>query len=134
MTKVTAALLVKKGLILIAKRKASDKLADKWEFPGGKIEAGETPEECLRREMQEEFQIKVNVGDYFCDSVYHYDHGSIQLLAYWVHWKGGELVPMAHDEFQWVPFSELGNFDFAPADLPIVKKLKEKYGGFGLKI
>lgn len=130
MKKVTAALLVKDGLILIAKRKASDKLANKWEFPGGKIEDGETPEECLRREMKEEFQIEVAVGDYFCDSVYHYDHGSIQLLAYWVHWKGGELVPKAHDEFRWVPFAELENFDFAPADIPIVKRLKEEYCEF----
>ena len=69
MIKVTAAVLIKDGRILIAKRKANDKLANKWEFPGGKIELGESPEECLRREMWEEFQIKISVAEFFGESI-----------------------------------------------------------------
>ncbi|MBO8136760.1 MAG: (deoxy)nucleoside triphosphate pyrophosphohydrolase [Desulfotomaculum sp.] len=126
MKKVTAALLIKDNRILIAKRRANDKLANKWEFPGGKIEDAETPEECLKREMKEEFQIEVTVGEYFGESVYSYDHGSIQLLAYWTYWKSGELIPTVHDDFKWVTIDELANFDFAPADIPLVNKLRSE--------
>lgn len=62
--KVTAAILENDGRILIAQRKSSDHLSGKWEFPGGKIEHGETPEECLARELKEEFDIYVTIGDF----------------------------------------------------------------------
>ena len=65
---VTAAILIKDNRILIAKRRINDKLAGNWEFPGGTIEYEETPEECLRREMKEEFDIDVTVGEYFGES------------------------------------------------------------------
>lgn len=116
---VTAAILVKDGQILIAKRRSSDPLANKWEFPGGTIEHGETPEECLQREMKEEFDIDVTVGEYFGESIYHYDHGSIKLLAYRTHWVGGEITMQAHDDYQWVPVGRLSQYDFAPADIPL---------------
>ncbi len=61
MLQVTAAILIKDNKILIAKRLAGDKLPHKWEFPGGKIETGETPEACLKREMHEEFGIEVRI-------------------------------------------------------------------------
>jgi 8-oxo-dGTP diphosphatase len=123
MKKVTAAILVENGRILIARRKAGDPLAHKWEFPGGKIEDGETPQECLEREMREEFQITVQVAECLGESVYHGQHGSIQLLAYRTYWKEGTLLPMVHDEIQWVAPEHLHEYDFAPADVPFVKKL-----------
>jgi 8-oxo-dGTP diphosphatase len=67
--KVAAALLVNDNKILIAQRKSTDKLAGKWEFPGGKLEPGETLEECLKREMHEEFGIEVEVGEFFLQKV-----------------------------------------------------------------
>ena len=79
-TKVTAAILFKNHKILIAQRKATDKLPNKWEFPGGKVEKDENPKECLKREMKEEFGIDVSVGRSLGESVYHYDHISIRLL------------------------------------------------------
>jgi ADP-ribose pyrophosphatase YjhB (NUDIX family) len=69
--KVTAAMLVKDDKIIIAKRGPDDKLADKWEFPGGKIEINETPGQCLKREMKEEFDIDVCVGEYLGSSICH---------------------------------------------------------------
>ena len=72
MKRVTAAILIKDGNILIAKRKSSDKLADKWEFPGGKIEKNETPEQCLIREIKEEFGIDVKVGEYLGEIEKHF--------------------------------------------------------------
>ncbi len=65
MKKVTAAIIIKDGLFFIAKRRKADTLANKWEFPGGKIENGETAEECLKREIEEELRIKVRIGDFF---------------------------------------------------------------------
>ncbi len=62
MTTVTCAIIEREGKILIARRAADQKLAGKWEFPGGKVEAGESPEECLKRELEEEFGIQVEVG------------------------------------------------------------------------
>ena len=112
------------GRILIAKRNADDKLPNKWEFPGGKVEDGETPEQCLRREMREEFQIDVEIGEYLGESVYHYGHGSIQLLAYRTFWKSGVISPKDHDDFRWVSQDELKNYDFAPADIPFVEQLR----------
>jgi 8-oxo-dGTP diphosphatase len=122
--KVTAAILVKDNKIIIAKRGPNDRLAHKWEFPGGKVEINETPEQCLKREMKEEFDIDVSVGEYLGSSIYHYDHISIELLAYRTYWKNGEIHLNDHDDFKWISLVRLPEFDFAPADLIFVEKLK----------
>jgi 8-oxo-dGTP diphosphatase len=124
MKDVTAALLIKDGRCLIAKRNAGDPLANLWEFPGGKIEAGETPEECLQREMQEEFQIHIEVGHFFAKSIYEYERGTIRLVVYWASWNGDSLYPTVHDEMAWVDKETILDYKFAPADVPIVEKLR----------
>lgn len=121
--KVTAAILVHDGKILIAQRKLTDRLALKWEFPGGKIEENEMPEDCLKREMMEEFGIEVAIGDYIGSSLYHYDHISIELMAFRTYWISGEIELRDHEAFEWVAVDELHQYDFAPADLPFVEKL-----------
>ncbi len=123
---VTAAILEKDGKILIARRKADDRQANKWEFPGGTIEPDETPQDCLKREMQEEFGITVTVGRFLGESIYHYDHGAIRLMAYRAGWESGRIVLNDHAEHRWVPPEQLAEFDFAPADVPFVKKLQRK--------
>lgn len=124
--KVTAAILVKDNKIIIAKRGPGDPLAEKWEFPGGKIELHETPEQCLKREIKEEFDIHVSVGEYLGSTIYHYDHMSIELLAYRTYWEEGEIHLEDHDEFKWISLEQLEGFDFAPADRVFVEKLKNK--------
>ena len=122
--KVTAAILFKDHKLLIAQRKARDKLPNKWEFPGGKVENNETPEECLKREIKEEFGIDVSVGEFLGESVYHYDHISIRLLAYRTFWNTGELKIREHQSIEWVTINQISEFDFAPADIPFVEKLR----------
>ena len=126
MQKVTAAILVKDGKILIAKRKADDRLASRWEFPGGKVEQSETPQACLKREMLEEFGIKVSVVRFLGESIYHYDHGSIKLLAYLTSWQSGKMASNDHADYRWVSADQLPAYDFAPADIPFVKKIERK--------
>jgi 8-oxo-dGTP diphosphatase len=124
MQTVTAAILTRDGKILIARRPATSRLACKWEFPGGKVEDGETPEACLARELKEELDIDVDVGALLGESVYHYEHGSIRLLAYETRWRGGRIVPRVHDEVKWVSPGELDGYEFAPADIPFAEGLK----------
>ena len=123
MKNVTVAILVHDGKILIIKRGKNDPLKRRWEFPGGTMEYGETPEECLRRKIKDELDIDVQVGDFFCESLYQYDHDSIQLLAYRVHWMTGEIGLQEHDDYEWVNSDRLHQFDLAPADIPIAEEI-----------
>ena len=116
----------KDGKILIARRKADDRQAGMWEFPGGTIEIHETPQECLRREMQEEFGITVTVGRFFGQSVYPYGHGAIKLIAYRASWASGKMVLNDHADVRWVYPEQLAEYDFTPADIPLVKRLQRK--------
>ncbi len=122
---VTAAILFHGGKVLIARRASGGVLARRWEFPGGKVEPGETPEACLRREMQEEFRIDVQVGAFVGESVFRYDHATIRLLAYRATWTGGTLRPVVHEACRWVRREELDHFEFSAADRPFVALLKQ---------
>jgi 8-oxo-dGTP diphosphatase len=92
MKQVTAALITNGDRILITHRSLIDKMAGKWEFPGGKIEPGETPEACLAREIVEKLGVTIDVGDFFADSIYTYEFGSIQLLSYWATIQKGQVT------------------------------------------
>jgi 8-oxo-dGTP diphosphatase len=124
---VVAAILFKDKKVLIAQRANHDPLAGLWEFPGGKIKNGESPEESLIREMQEEFCINIEVGEFFESSVFPYDKGTIRLLAYMCTWIGGEIRSTVHHDYSWVKVNELDQYIFAPADRPLVEKLMVEY-------
>lgn len=126
MRQVTAAVMVKGGKILIAQRKRGDALAGKWEFPGGKLEAGETPEACLRRELAEEFGVDTKIGAFICSSRFEYKHLPIELLAYKVKHLSGKFKLNDHDRIEWVKPAELPEYDFCSADLPVVERLLGK--------
>jgi ADP-ribose pyrophosphatase len=124
---VVAAILINNNKILIAQRDEDDPLAGFWEFPGGKIEAGESPEQSLIREMQEEFCIDIEVKESFGSSTFQYAKGLIRLLAYICSWSGGVICSTVHHDYTWVGISELDQFNFAPADQPLVEKLIREY-------
>lgn len=123
MTIVTCAIIENNGKILIARRAKDQKLAGKWEFPGGKVENGESPEECLKRELKEEFGIQGEVGEFITSSEYHYDHISIELLAFHTTYLSGSFTLVDHDKIAWVKPEDLVDYDLAEADVPIAENL-----------
>jgi 8-oxo-dGTP diphosphatase len=98
-------------------------LAGLWEFPGGKLENGETEQECLRRELEEELGIKVKVGEFFMENNHDYGTKSILLKAYFCDLFSGNITLNDHDMIAWVTKKELQNYEFAPADVPFIKAL-----------
>ncbi len=125
--KVAAAIIEKGGYILIGRRKAG-LFADMWEFPGGKVEAAETPEECLRRELREELSIEAAIGEFFLSSKHVYSHAAIELLAYKARIVGGVFCLHDHKEIRWVTARDLPSYEFPEADRPIVERLVRESG------
>lgn len=121
--RVAAAIIEKNGRILIAQRKLGSSLGGRWEFPGGKLESEETPEQCLKRELKEELGIEAIIGSFFCASKFEYKHMSIELLVYKAAHVSGEIVEYDHESVKWVLRDELINYDFVDADGPVVDKL-----------
>jgi 8-oxo-dGTP diphosphatase len=121
--RVTAAILFRDGRLLLAKRPAHSSLPGVWELPGGKVEQDEAPEACLAREMQEEFDVGVEVGELFASNTHAYDHGVFEILAYPIEIIAGELEAREHEAFDWFLPSEVEQLDVAPADIPIVRAL-----------
>ena len=123
--KVVAAILQKEDKILIARKKQGKPLAGYFEFPGGKIEEGETPEESLIRELMEEMNIKIAVKEYIGESVYDYGNNKvISLLGYTAEIIDGEIKLSDHDRYEWVTLEQINNYKIAPADIPLIDKLK----------
>lgn len=127
MIRATAAILIKDGKILIAQKGPHDKRANKWEFPGGKIDPGETPEQCLAREMLEEFEIEISVNNFFAENLHTFPDGQVLVLAYLCSWTGGEINATEHADYKWVDASELCQFDIVSSDVPIAEKICLKY-------
>lgn len=130
MQDVTAAIIVNDaGEVLLARRAPKEKHAGSWEFPGGKVESGETPEDCLARELQEECGVHIAVKDFVAESIYLTPSGGIRLLAYECEIMAGELSLTVHDAYRWVVPSELLRYNLLPADIPIAKRLPARFTG-----
>ena len=128
---VTAAVIVKDGKVLAARRGSGKHLEGYWEFPGGKLENDETPEECLERELTEEFSISSRVGAYIGESVYDYGEKVVRLLAYEVEHTAGSFELVDHDEVRWLEIDQLGDVEWAPADIPLVEDYEARARAIG---
>lgn len=126
MIDVTAAVLIENGRVLIARRRPGASQAGLWEFPGGKMRPGESPAQCLKREIREELGIEIVVGEFFGESVYAYEDQTVRLLAYRVRVESGELSANDHAELLWAAMADLGRYRFCPADVPLVEKLQKR--------
>ncbi|MBN2428166.1 MAG: (deoxy)nucleoside triphosphate pyrophosphohydrolase [Deltaproteobacteria bacterium] len=120
---VTAAILRDNNRILITRRPDGKPHAHMWEFPGGKLDKNESPEQCLYREIGEELGIAIEVKSIF-EVVYHrYDWGPVLILAYECLSLGGEIRNIEVAEHRWVHPAGLAGFPILPADRPIIEKL-----------
>jgi 8-oxo-dGTP diphosphatase len=124
--KVVCGIIFKDDLVLICRRKPDKSLGGYWEFPGGKVEDGESYEESLLRELIEELNLKVEIKEHFFDTVHHYDNGDIELISFICKTQSIATESTDHDLLEWVEVDDLLNWKLAPADIPIAKKLIEK--------
>ncbi len=121
---VTAAVIVREGRVLIVRRGPGERHAGFWEFPGGKIRPGETPQACLERELREELGIWTRAGEIFAVSEHRYDHGTVRLIAISTEIESGDVALSVHDRAEWARIEALGAYELLPADLPIAEKLR----------
>lgn len=113
----------KNGKVLIALRKPGTSIGEKWEFPGGKLEKGESPEKALIREYSEELSIGINVMDKLCEGAFSNGAKKYKLLAYSIELNSEEFITPEHQQIQWTDLSELSSFDFPDSDMIIVDYL-----------
>jgi 8-oxo-dGTP diphosphatase len=106
-----------------ARRKPGGELSMKWEFPGGKIEAGESHKQALTREIKEELKLDIKVGEHCLTVEHQYSSFHLTMHAYFATITGGELTLTEHTGQKWLAKEELLSLDWAAADVPIVQKL-----------
>ncbi len=120
---VTAAVIRRNGRLLIAQRPLGGRLGGLWEFPGGKVEPGETLPQCLRREIKEELGIRIKVGEPIISIDHAYTHFKITLHAFECEFVSGQAQALQVEDFKWVRMSELKKYAFAKTDLRIISAI-----------
>jgi len=120
---VTAAIIEQDGRTLITQRPDGSRHAGKWEFPGGKLEPGESPRQALERELREELALEVEAGE-VVETLYHrYEWGAVLILAYRCRILSGTLQHLQVSDHRWVAGEEMKGYDFLDADRPLVERL-----------
>ncbi|HTW45244.1 MAG TPA: (deoxy)nucleoside triphosphate pyrophosphohydrolase [Acidobacteriaceae bacterium] len=124
--RVAAALILRADTVLICQRRPNQAMALKWEFPGGKIEPGETPEQALARELDEELGIQAKIDS----PIIHIHHtyrngGAVDLQFFSVHSFEGALINRIFNDVRWVPLKDLPGYDFLAADRGLIRDLAD---------
>ena len=123
---VACAIIELGGKVLCTQRSETMNMPLKWEFPGGKIDEGESPEECLKRELHEELGIEASVGQPLTATTHHYPSFSVTLYPFICEIISGEITLHEHSAMLWLPVEELQNLDWAGADWPVIKEYQEQ--------
>ncbi len=121
-----AGIALKEGKVFVALRKPGTTIGESWEFPGGKAEPGETPEETLKREYIEEFSTEIEVGEKLCEGSFHNGDKRYRLVGYRIFFTGGTPVLKEHSESRWIRINELPDLSMAASDRQIAICLMEK--------
>ena len=130
---VSAGIIYRNGKVLLGQRRGVDRHPFKWEFPGGKVEPGETPQQALVRELREELQIEATVGTELARYEHEYPGGSrVHLLFFAIPKFLGEPTGRVFEQIQWVDLPSLPQFDFLDGDFDFVKRLAR--GDFGSQL
>lgn len=121
---VVAAVIMRDGLVLCARRGPQQSLPGMWEFPGGKVEAGEPPEAALVREIREELGCEISVGKLINTHAHVYPFARVSLDSYWCTLTSGDPEPAEHAELEWIPPNRIHDLEWAPADVPAVELVR----------
>lgn len=123
--KVVGAAIIKDNKVLAMQRSETMTLPGMWEFPGGKIEANETEEKALIREIKEELNVDIEILDYINEASYDYDFGTVSLKVYTGQIISGQLTLEEHSAGKWLEAKDLSDINWAPVDIPAAKALKK---------
>lgn len=121
MLRVTCAIILNNDLVLVTQRSEYMKMPLKWEFPGGKVEAGENDETCLHRELREELNISVRILKSLQEQRFSYPEFDITLVPFVAVFGSGEIRLLEHKTFRWFSRNELPALDWAEADVPVLQ-------------
>ena len=127
MVDVVAALIWQGEKFMICQRPSHKARGLLWEFVGGKVEAGETREQALIRECREELGVLLSVGDLFMDVTHKYPDIVVHLSLFHATIAKGEVQKLEHNDIQWITPEEIPNYDFCPADVEILQKIRETF-------
>lgn len=123
MQQVTAALMEKDGRVLLARRKPGRHMGSLWEFPGGKVDRGESPEACLARELAEELGVVVRVGPFLASTRFRVEGKDFELLLYRVEHLSGDFELREHEEIRWVQPGEIEELPLVDSDRKLARAL-----------
>ena len=119
------AAIIRDGDRIFATQRGYGDFKDGWEFPGGKVEEGETPQEALKREIEEELKTEIEVGDYITTIEYDYPKFHLSMRCYWATIVEGKPVLLEHEAARWLTKDTINSVEWLPADMTIIEEIKK---------